>query len=90
MSSATFLLHSIDPNETVVTNISLAGHDENDDETLAVAKIDSITFSNGQQQTLNVPSFMGTSASSNIVNILYSIHVVSCNAIATLFFLGLT
>jgi hypothetical protein len=85
---ATFLLHHIDPNVTVVTNISVAWTGDAADRTASFANIDSITFSDGTVQTLNLPSYMGPQPS-NIVNILYKIEVNDCQGRATLFFLGL-
>jgi hypothetical protein len=86
--SATFLLHNIDPNVTVVTDVSLAWHFSTG--AAAFANIDSITFSDGNVITPNVPSFMG-SQPSNIVNILYSVNVGpgQSQARASIFFLGL-
>jgi hypothetical protein len=87
--SATFLVHDIDPNVTVVTDVSLAWHFSTG--AAAFANIDSITFSNGTVITPNVPSFMEPSpVPSKIVNILYSVNVGSqSQARASIFFLGL-
>jgi hypothetical protein len=85
--SATFLVHHIDPNVTVVTDVSLAWHFSTG--AAAFANIDSMTFSDGTVITPNVPSFMGAQPS-NIVNILYSVNVGSqSQARASIFFLGL-
>src|SRR6266516_4915446 len=87
--SQTFLLHGIDPNVTVVTDVSLAWHFSTG--AAAFANIDSITFSDGSVITPNVPSFMEQfGVPSKIVNILYSINVGSqSQAAASIFFLGL-